>query len=99
MKICNGVCALVTYSLQGNILVSDNGEACIADFGLSRWISHTKSPTEQRPPPGKVRYMAPELLGIALRGSEEPEEPEEHSTKSDIYAFAMVTLEVSFAVA
>ena len=68
---------------QPNILVDDSGHARIVDFGLStvtRGPDSTKGSTQQGL---SIRWAAPEaLLG------------EVHSKEVDIFAFAMVVIEV-----
>lgn len=74
-----------------NILITDNGSACLCDFGLSSiaaefagtsYITSTLG--------GNVRWAAPELY----------HQPEDGSatvvnTHSDVYSYGSVTLEVS----
>ncbi|KAJ3561361.1 hypothetical protein NP233_g10243 [Leucocoprinus birnbaumii] len=65
-----------------NVLVSDAGEACIADFGLAK-ILYTPGYTTPNSC-GSSRWMPPEIL----RGDELP------TTYSDIWALGMTILEV-----
>lgn len=88
------LCSVVPVShgmLQTNILIDENGVACLADFGLSRIKSHATVTavftTGARPRQGTMRWMAPEQL----RGSEP-------SRSSDIYSFAMTIYEVCIEV-
>ncbi|KAI5122316.1 hypothetical protein M0805_002483 [Coniferiporia weirii] len=74
-----------------NILISDDGEACITDFGLSRLINqdfYLQEGTGQENNDnflGKIRYLAPELMNS-----------ESNSTfETDIYAFGMLSLEIT----
>ncbi|KZV84935.1 kinase-like protein, partial [Exidia glandulosa HHB12029] len=75
--------AVVHGDIKGaNILVSDDGHACLSDFGVSAVLSehpsHTASGT------GTYRWMAPDLFG-------------EHSVltrQTDIWAVGCVILEV-----
>lgn len=71
--------------LQNNILVDENGVACLADFGLSHIKLQTTTMVSLEPQPflGAIRWMAPELLGGGNR-----------SLASDIYSFAMTIYEV-----
>jgi serine/threonine protein kinase len=74
--------------LQRNILVNDKGEACIADFGLSRRqgvIDEVK---------GTPYYMARELLSYEYCGGSVPP----ITAASDVWAFGMTCLEVRSSV-
>lgn len=76
--------ALLTYFNQRKILIGDNGEAMICDFGLSR-IQHEITRTltticEE----GKLRFLAPELTNGP--------EAFRTSSGSDIYSLSMVFL-------
>ncbi|KIO20360.1 hypothetical protein M407DRAFT_29992 [Tulasnella calospora MUT 4182] len=64
-----------------NILVSQDGEIRLCDFGLSKYSSWTTS--EGRKGAGTIRWQSPELL------FDEPK-----SFKSDVYAFGITTYEV-----
>jgi len=66
-----------------NVLVSDTGRPCLADFGLSRVLSQNHTPTSSNCG-GSVRWMAPEVLN----GSN-------MSEASDIWAFGMIILEIT----
>ncbi|KAG8966362.1 hypothetical protein FRC05_002684 [Tulasnella sp. 425] len=69
-----------------NILVNDALEAVLADFGQSRFMHDIPSPyVTEDILLGTPRYMAPELL---------EDETAKHTLASDVYAFALVTLEV-----
>ena len=81
-----------------NILVSDTGRACLADFGLS--VAKDSSPVQMTMMTtggtgGSLNWSAPELLpdmnDFTTNGSEiaKPEAP------CDVYAFAMVCYEAS----
>jgi serine/threonine protein kinase len=78
-----------TINCQHNILISDEGNACLTDFGLSCSVDVTLGTHTSRPG-GTIRWMAPEL-----------HEPErfgfpilQRTTESDIYALGCVFLEV-----
>ena len=81
-------------SIQGNILITDGGVACLGDFGITGLITdHTVmepgSPEIYNPSP--IRYVAPELLNpsqFSLVNSNP-------SKESDIYSLAMTAYEVS----
>ena len=77
---------------KANILINQEGQACLADFGLITILPDSKNPTTQSPPinAGTIRWMSPELL--------DPEqfnlEDSQPTRQSDCYALGMVTLEV-----
>ncbi|KAG1788858.1 kinase-like domain-containing protein, partial [Suillus plorans] len=73
-----------------NVLVRDDGTACIADFGLSLMYSKVISVTEASwtsTLKGNVRWMGPELLLEKEDGS-----PTRPSEQSDIYSFGGIML-------
>ncbi|KAF7378237.1 Kinase-like protein [Mycena sanguinolenta] len=73
---------IVHGDLRGaNILVSDAGNACLTDFGLTVLVDASTSAT--RNGAGCGRWMAPEIL-----------ENHPRTRASDIYAFACVCLEL-----
>ncbi|KAJ7742147.1 hypothetical protein DFH07DRAFT_44310 [Mycena maculata] len=82
---------IVHGDLRGmNILVSDNLNACLADFGLTSVIAAPTNDTSSSNHGGSTRWMAPELL-----------QPSEfgcvrflRTPASDVYAFACVCLEL-----
>ena len=68
-------------------MISDKGEALVADFGLTFVIDHAQFTTHKLA--GPARWTAPELLDFDEDGPEFP-----HSFESDIFAFGMTVLEV-----
>lgn len=69
--------------------MNDALEAVLADFGQSRFIHNIPSPyVTEDILLGTPRYMAPELM---------EDETAQHTLASDIYAFSLVALEVSFS--
>ena len=80
-------------SVQGNILISDDGIARLGDFGIVGVIT---DPTVVEPgstttsKPGVVRYMAPELLNPPQFGLSNSNP----SKESDVYSLAMTVYEV-----
>jgi serine/threonine protein kinase len=79
--------------LQSNVLVHDNGRACLADFGLSTMLLDFIGPSYITSNiRGNIRWAAAELF-------EAPEESEEEvislSTECDIYSFGSIFLQVS----
>lgn len=83
------------FFYQNNILIKDNGEACLGDFGCTMLLDDEL--LVQFPQMVNVRWNAPELV---LTG-----EVTRQTYSSDVWAFAMVILEVghinyiSFALA
>ena len=74
----------VLIHVQQNILVDDSGHARLADFGLATVTRNPDSVRITSCKPGyTARWAAPEIL------SEGP-----HSKEADIFAFAMVMIEV-----
>jgi serine/threonine protein kinase len=79
---------LLIVNWKTNILINDREEACLSDFGLSRVLECSGFTTG---PGGSARWMAPELI-ITGYVSEAPRVTNE----TDVWAFAMATLEVCF---
>jgi Protein tyrosine and serine/threonine kinase len=85
--------SLSYHGKQANILIDDEGHACLADFGLTTIIPDTipgysmTTMTNE----GTLRWMAPELLSPEQFGLTKCILSEE----SDIYAFGMVVYEVN----
>jgi serine/threonine protein kinase len=75
----------LTY-IQKNVLINDQGEAVLCDFGLSRIIGTSGFTT--RTVSGTFRFQAPELLMSES-------EIIRVTAEADVYAFAMTVLEVS----
>lgn len=79
--------------MQNNVLMSENHEPCIADFGLAMSIYSQASScgTSSRRGKGAIRWQAPETIdaGLSADVSCGP------TTRSDVYAYACVCLEVS----
>ena len=70
------------------MLVDDNGQACLCDFGLSRVIEAAGASAVTSTFAGSVRWMAPELLGMN-------DLPIRTSMRTDVYSLGRVALEVS----
>jgi serine/threonine protein kinase len=74
---------MLTFS-EPNILIDDNGHACVSDFGLAS-IAHGKYSTGVRSDKGHtVRWSAPEVLFGTVPASKQ----------ADMFAFGMVVIEV-----
>ena len=73
---------------KANILVNSSGWACLTDFGLSSIASFSCTETSAHGPRCSMRWTAPELLHLA------ESKPSPPTKESDIYALAMVTIEV-----
>ena len=71
-----------------NVLVNDQGDACIADFGLAQKYDIAGVVTV--PTDGSYRWMAPELIMYQLRRGSVPQIP----AAADIWAFSTTGLEV-----
>lgn len=80
------VLILFLFFCQGNILVTDDGEACLCDFGLS-FILELAGPSSMTSAfCGSVRWMAPELVysdPLVFR-----------SASTDVYSFGAVAYQV-----
>ena len=73
-------------------MVDQNGQACLADFGLLTFVSDPSNPTNSSSVTnaGTTRWMSPELLHPQEFGFEQSLP----TVKSDCYALGMVILEV-----
>ena len=82
--------------VQANILVSDAGQACLADVGVTRVAGElTSSATSNTSSSGgehTLRWCPPERLDPERFGFEKSNP----TKKSDIYSMAMTIYEVSF---
>jgi len=72
-----------------NVLVKDDGEACLGDFGLSRFIQHVSTGLTTTVFSGTPRWMAPELL-FSSSGDLAPVTKE-----GDVYALGCLALELT----
>jgi serine/threonine protein kinase len=77
---------------QKNILVDEGGYARLSDFSRAKVIGEAGYATALVA--GSAPYMAPELFPFT---EAEVEVDELFSKQSDVYAFAMVCFEVSYA--
>ncbi|KAH9475156.1 Putative serine/threonine-protein kinase/receptor R826 [Psilocybe cubensis] len=78
----------------GNILIDENGNAIISDFGLSKVLEEEMTDANSGTSffAGSTRWMAPELI-FALVEDNGVIPP--ISTYSDVYAFASICLEIA----
>ncbi|KAJ6624647.1 kinase-like domain-containing protein [Mycena sp. CBHHK59/15] len=80
---------VVHGDLRGaNILITDNGSACLTDFGLASVISGTLTSGSNHA--GSMRWFAPELMLPQRFGFEKFA----RSYATDIYAYGCVCLEL-----
>ncbi|TFK16883.1 kinase-like protein, partial [Coprinopsis marcescibilis] len=84
---------LIHGDLKGvNILIKPDGQACLADFGITKLFNHeittwTSIKTGSTGHFGTLRWQAPECML-------EDDPPEETANKADIYAFSCVCYEI-----
>ncbi|KAF9234119.1 kinase-like domain-containing protein, partial [Melanogaster broomeanus] len=90
---------IVHGDLSGsNVLINDDGRACIADFGLSMLLTALGAPTfaTSFKARGAFRWVAPELLNLNAQPSEDeealPRVPP--TTRSDIFSLGRIILQV-----
>ncbi|KAN0073841.1 Protein kinase-like domain containing protein [Tylopilus felleus] len=88
-------CGIVHGDLTGsNVLIKDNGKACLSDFGLSRlFMEATGSSYITSTVRGSIRWAAPELFEIDEEQQQEPIHVLP-SPQSDIYSFGSTMLQV-----
>ncbi|KAJ7572124.1 kinase-like domain-containing protein [Mycena floridula] len=81
---------IVHADIRGaNVLVLDNLQCCLADFGLSTITESSGiTGTSTASQAGSVRWMAPEILSLSTHGTDL------NQTSRDIYAFACTVVEV-----
>ncbi|KAF9266392.1 kinase-like protein [Marasmius fiardii PR-910] len=73
----------------GNVLVDENCNCLLSDFGLSKTITQTTGATTSTSSGGSVRWMAPELFDFNVASGER-----QYMPPRDIYAFACTILEI-----
>jgi serine/threonine protein kinase len=83
-----------TYLTQPNILIDENNNALLCDFGLASITADAESAHASTiNSAGSIRWMAPERLSIFDGGSDLA--PAVRVTKeSDMYSLSMVVIEV-----
>ena len=79
--------------IKANILINQNGRACLADFGFLAVVSDPTNPTASSTYTigGTIRWMSPELLLVLNHSGLKNGRP---TKKSDCYALGMVIYEV-----
>ncbi|KAF9228825.1 kinase-like protein [Gyrodon lividus] len=77
-----------------NVLIRDNGRACIADFGLFMFFTESKVSNSFQAR-GALQWAAPELLCLNFRSGDEENLPKAPPTpRSDIYSFGRIMLQI-----
>ncbi|KAG2036692.1 kinase-like domain-containing protein [Suillus americanus] len=75
-----------------NVLIDENGNALLADFGLSRLLGDHETSFFASNSPGAIRWAAPEITPL------DPEKPDEEISEpnkaSDIYSFGCIMMQV-----
>ncbi|KDQ06850.1 hypothetical protein BOTBODRAFT_233332 [Botryobasidium botryosum FD-172 SS1] len=71
-----------------NVLIKDDGEACLADFGLSRFIESVSTGLTTTVFSGTPRWMAPELFFPSK------DEVAPVTKEGDVYAFGCLAVEI-----
>lgn len=92
-KLCRGVQAVHASSLihldlkPSNILLTEQGEPKITDFGVARclWDQHAEDPSRLTGPVGTLAYMSPECQD----GGESAA-----TTMSDVYSLGIILIEL-----
>jgi len=79
---------ILNDTFQANILVSDDHQCCLADFGLAVAAESQSLGTTTTGVRGSVRWLAPELFGL------DPVPDRENLTPRDVYAFGCTAYEV-----
>ncbi|KAG2142791.1 kinase-like domain-containing protein [Suillus bovinus] len=75
-----------------NVLMDENGNALLADFGLSRLLTDHETSFFASNRPGAIRWAAPEII-IPLN-AERPNEVVDPNQASDIYSFGCIMMQV-----
>lgn len=79
--------------MQANVLMSDNGDPLLADFGRSKVVGHSGYTTEFA---CVWRYLAPEIMDdvASAYGDDDPKKQPITTKETDIWAFGLVGVEV-----
>ena len=81
------------WPAQGNILITNDGTACLGDFGITGIVNNCTAAergSAAASKSGVTRYMAPEVLNPPQFGLTQSSP----SRESDVYSFAMTAYEV-----
>ena len=88
------MCYFTHLIVQSNVLVQDNGRACLADFGLSTMVLGFTNPSYFTTSiKGNIRWAAAELFEV-------PDDDDEGDTavslsiECDVYSFGSIALQV-----
>ncbi|KAF8415955.1 kinase-like domain-containing protein [Boletus edulis BED1] len=85
-------------SLQSNVLIRENGRACIADFGLSMLLTELGGSmfATSFHAQGTLHWTAPKLLDLKVPedGMEEELQCVVPMTQSDVYSFGSIMLQI-----
>ena len=85
----------LTEHAQPNILIDNNRNAVLCDFGLASITADAESAHASTVnSAGSIRWMAPERLSIIDGGSEPAPNAFRVTKESDMYSLAMVVIEV-----
>ncbi|KAF8839733.1 kinase-like protein, partial [Paxillus ammoniavirescens] len=81
---------------QSNVLIDDNGRACISDFGLSTLLTKLGGSTyaTSRHVEGTLRWTAPELLDLQVSEDEENPLHVNPTPRSDVFSFGRIMLQI-----
>jgi serine/threonine protein kinase len=79
------------FVYQANVLVNDDHQACITDFGVSIIPGDSSMPTSFGA--GTCRWMAYELMGFSC---EEEHDSRNITVATDVWAFGLTALEVRY---
>jgi serine/threonine protein kinase len=78
--------------MPSNVLIDENENALLADFGLSRLMGNHETSLFESLGPGAIRWAAPEIIPLNL---ETPDtEVKEPNKASDIYSFGCIMMQV-----
>ncbi|KAF5362890.1 hypothetical protein D9758_007151 [Tetrapyrgos nigripes] len=97
LEIAQGICYLheldppVTHAdLKGaNVLMSDEGHCCLADFGLATLGELSQNPTDSARMAGSIPWLAPEVMDMKPISSKR-----RRAITRDIYAFGCTVIEI-----
>ncbi|KAG1859313.1 kinase-like domain-containing protein [Suillus subalutaceus] len=78
--------------MPSNVLIDEDGNALLADFGLSRLLADHETSFFQSHGPGAIRWAAPEI--IPLNPDTPNGEVSKPNKESDIYSFGCIMMQV-----